>query len=313
MRTLVLGGSGFIGSHLVDRLLADGHTVRVLDRRPERYRAPVPGVDYYYADAGNREIAAAALAGMDIVFHLICDTIPLTSNDDPVHDITANLAGTVQLLQSCVAARIKKFVFVSSGGTVYGRPHHLPVSEENATEPECSYGIVKLAIEKYLRVFQRLRGLEYVVLRPSNPYGPRQDPFGSQGAVAVFLGGAARGEAVTIWGDGTVVRDYLFVEDLVEGIPRAALAESPTRIFNLGSGKGISLNDLVWTIERVINGKVHVVHNAPRAFDVPSIYLDIQRATRELAWRPQTTLEEGIRRSWEFVRAVAGGRHLKHE
>jgi len=301
VNALVLGGNGFIGSHLVDRLLADGHAVRVFDLCGEKYRAALPGVDYRYAHVRNHAVVSAALDGIDVVFHLISATVPQTSNDDPVHDVTANLVETIHLLQGCVERRVKRFVFVSSGGTVYGRPNRLPVSEDYPTDPECSYGIVKLAIEKYLHLFHHLSGLDYVVLRASNAYGPRQDPSGSQGAVAVFLGKAARGEVIPVWGDGRIVRDYVFVEDLADGIARAGVLANSTRVFNLGSGRGHSLNSVLETIERVTGHKVRVQHMAGRVFDIPSIYLDIERARRDLSWQPRTALEDGIRRTWEFV------------
>lgn len=222
MKALVLGGNGFIGSHLVDRLLLAGHGVRIFDRNEELYRRPLAGVEYCYADFGNRTLLAEALDGIDIVFHLISTTVPKTSNDDPAFDVMSNVVETIALLEKCVARGIKKVVFLSSGGTVYGAPAALPVSEDSPTNPECSYGITKLTIEKYLALFNHLYGLDYVVVRPSNPYGPRQNLLGIQGAISVFLGRVAARKPIEVWGDGQIVRDYVYVEDLVEGIYRAA-------------------------------------------------------------------------------------------
>jgi UDP-glucose 4-epimerase len=304
MNILVLGGNGFIGSHLVDRLLAEGHRVRVFDKYEEHYRKPLADVDYRFGDFGNRGLLAEALAGIDTVFHLISTTLPKTSNDDPAFDVQSNVVETLFLLEQCVAKKIGRLVFVSSGGTVYGRPAELPIREESPTNPECSYGITKLTIEKYLALFHLLHGLDYTIVRPSNPYGSRQNPTGIQGAIAVFLGRAARGEAIEIWGDGEVVRDYLYIDDMVDGLYRAATVASPFRVFNIGSGTGHSLNDIVAAIRTVTGRDLSVVYKPQRLFDVPAIFLDITRARRELSWQPVASLAEGIERTWIFVKEL---------
>lgn len=306
MTFLVLGGNGFIGSHLVDRLLAEGHGVRIFDKYEERYRRPLPQVHYHFGDFGNRGLLAEALTGIDTVIHLISTSLPKTSNDDPAYDVQSNVIESLFLLEKCVELGVGKVVFVSSGGTVYGRPQQVPIGEDGATNPECSYGITKLTIEKYLALFRLLHGLEYTIVRPSNPYGSRQNPLGIQGAIPVFLGRVARGEAIEIWGDGSVIRDYLFIDDLVEGISRAAAYRGEERIFNLGSGRGYSLNDLVAIIAAVTGRSVPVNYLGGRNFDIPEIILDIGRAGRELGWAPQTAIETGIRQTWEFVRAMYG-------
>lgn len=313
MKTLILGGNGFIGSHLADKLLNEGHAVRVFDRNKELYREPISGVEYVYADFGNRTLLAEALGDIDAVFHLISTTVPKTSNDDPAFDVTSNVVETINLLEKCVERDVKKIVFLSSGGTVYGAPDALPVTEDHPTNPECSYGITKLTIEKYLALFHLLYGLDYVVLRPSNAYGPRQNPLGIQGVIAVFLGRIAEGKPIEIWGDGEIVRDYVFVDDLVDGIYRAAIRTTSSHILNLGSGEGDSLNAIVDVMRRTIGEEVRVVYAAKRTFDVPQIYLDIRRATDELAWQPVTPLDAGIRRTWEFVRHVVRAGQTQEE
>jgi UDP-glucose 4-epimerase len=302
MNLLVLGGNGFIGTHLVDRLLADGHEVRVFDKYEERYRKPLAQVDYRFGEFGNRGLLAEALQDVDIVFHLISTSLPKTSNDDPAFDVSSNVVETLFLLEQCVAQRTRKVVFISSGGTVYGRPDRLPIGEESPTNPECSYGITKLTIEKYLALYLHLHGLEYTVVRPSNPYGSRQNPHGIQGAVSVFLGRIAEGKPIEIWGDGEVVRDYLYVDDLVDGICRAAFTPSAERVFNVGSGEGLSLNRLVAIMRDVTRQEVRVNYTPARSFDVPAIYLDIGRASNELSWKPAVSIEEGLLQTWRFVR-----------
>jgi len=304
MNALILGGNGFIGSHLADKLLEKGHKVRIFDKYEEHYRKPIPGVEYSFGEFGNRGLLSDALNGMDTVFHLITTTVPKTSNDDPAFDVQSNVVDTISLLDQCVAKKVNRFVFISSGGTVYGKPSILPIPENGSTEPECSYGIVKLMIEKYLALYRLLHGLEYTIVRPSNPYGERQNPNGIQGAVTVFLGKVAKGETIEIWGDGEIVRDYIYIGDLVEGIYNAATLRTDSRIFNMGSGVGHSLKEIIEAIRTVTGCDVKVEYKAKRKFDIPKIYLDVTRAREELAWRPMISMEEGIKRTWSFIKQV---------
>jgi UDP-glucose 4-epimerase len=301
MNMLILGGNGFIGSHLVDRLLAEGHKIRVFDKYEEHYRKPVADVDYCVGDFGNRGLLSEALVGIDMVFHLISTTLPKTSNDDPVFDVQSNVVETIFLLEQCVVNKIRKVIFISSGGAIYGNPLSLPISENCPTEPECSYGITKLAVEKYLALFNHLYSLDYVVLRPSNPYGSRQNPNGIQGAISVFLGRIAQGKSLEIWGDGRVVRDYIFIDDLIDGIYKAASVNTLSRVFNLGSGIGHSLNEIIEVIRNVTGREIKVAYKAKRSFDIPGICLDICRAKQELSWMPSVSLETGIEKTWVFV------------
>jgi UDP-glucose 4-epimerase len=301
MRALVLGGNGFIGSHLVDRLLASGHDVRVMDRQPELYRGPVPGVDCRIADFGNRAQLQSMLKSRDVVFHLVSTTVPRTSNDDPAFDVMSNVVETLYLLEQCVAERVKKVVYVSSGGAVYGTPSAVPVPEDAPTNPESSYGITKLTIEKYLALFYRLHGLDYAIVRPSNPYGPRQNHLGDQGVVAVFLGRIATNQSVEVWGDGEAIKDYIFIDDLVDGIYRATTSSARSKIFNLGSGAGMSVNDLIRLIAEVVGRSFDVVHTSKPRPDVSRISLDITRARTELNWEPATPMRLGLERTWAFT------------
>lgn len=303
MKCLILGGNGFIGSHLADRLLAEGHEVRIFDKFEEHYRKPNAEIEYCFGDFGNRGLVADAIEGMDIVFHLISTTLPKTSNDDPVFDIQSNVIETIFLLEQCVN-KVKKIVYLSSGGTIYGNPAMLPISEDSPTNPECSYGITKLTIEKYFALFAHLHGLDYSILRASNPYGSRQNPFGIQGAISVFLGKVAKNQKVEIWGDGGIVRDYVFIDDLVDGIYKAAILNTQDKIFNLGSGQGHSLNDLLDIIRRVTETEVLVEYKTKRNFDIQEIYLDTARAKEQLGWTPVTPLKTGIKNTWQFVKSL---------
>jgi UDP-glucose 4-epimerase len=187
---------------------------------------------------------------------------------------------------------------------VYGLPKSLPVSEDHPTDPICSYGIHKLTIEKYLALGERLYGLQYCIVRPANLYGPRQRLDIAQGAVAVFLDRALRGEPIEIWGDGSVVRDYLYIDDAVEAILSAARFDGEPRIFNIGSGKGASLNELVAEIEKLLGRPVKVERRAARLVDVPVNVLECSAAAHHLGWRARTPLAEGLRRTCDWMRSA---------
>lgn len=305
MKILVLGGNGFIGSHLVDKLLFEGHVVRVFDKNGEHYRKALPNVEYHLGEFGNRGLLSDALVGIDIVVHLISTTLPKTSNDDPVFDIQSNVVETLFLLEQCVARKVKKIVFSSSGGTVYGIPQIVPVPEEHPTNPICSYGIGKLTIEKYLNLYKQLYNIDYVIIRPSNPYGERQNPFGIQGAIPVFLGKILRNEPISIWGTGSVVRDYIYIEDLINAIYCTIKQNVNSRVYNIGSGQGHSLNDLLTIMKNVTGCNFTVSYTNSRSYDVPEIYLGITRASNELNWKPTISLEHGIKNTWDFVCKVS--------
>jgi UDP-glucose 4-epimerase len=295
---LVLGGAGFIGSHLADALAQAGHRVRAFDRPHVDSLAPLAkrgGCEIFTGDFLNPQDLERALPGSEIVFHLISTTLPQTSNENPVYDVETNLLGTLRLLELCRRERVRKIVFVSSGGTVYGVPRAVPVAESHPTQPTCAYGIHKLAVEKYLHLEHLLHGLDYCVLRPANLYGERQRPDVALGAVTVFLDRALRAEPIRIWGDGSIVRDYVYVGDAVGALVKAMAHAGEEKIFNIGSGAGTSLNDLVKLIEGVIGRRVAVEHTPRRAFDVPVSVLDSSLAQRVLGWSATTPLETGIR------------------
>ena len=304
-RCLVLGGKGFIGSHLVDGLLRAGYPVRVFDRADAgalNDPATVSKVEWCDGDFTTGQGVGAALDGCGVCFHLASTTIPKTSNADPAADVSANVAGTIGLLNEAIAAGVKKIVFASSGGTVYGVPRYVPVDEDHPTDPISSYGITKLAIEKYLKLFETMHGLAYAVLRPSNPFGERQRAQASQGAVAVFMGKVLRGEPVEIWGDGSVVRDYIYIGDLIDAFLQVARYSGSERIFNIGSGVGQSVNEILDGIERVLDKRADRRYLEARAFDVRTSVLAIDRAEKELGWKPATSFIDGLERTAQWTR-----------
>jgi UDP-glucose 4-epimerase len=292
-----------MASHLLEALLENDCRIRAFDRtrNPDLY--PPPNVEWCQGDFADANHLAAALDGCQTVFHLLATTDPRTSNDDPVHDIETNLAATVRLLELARKSHVKKIVFASSGGTVYGVPATVPISEHHATRPICSYGIHKLAIEQYLRLYHRLHGLDYCVLRISNAFGERQRPNASQGAVTVFLHKALSGEPIDIWGDGSAVRDYLYVGDVARAFCLGARHIGPPHIFNIGSGRGRSVNDLISSIEALLGRPMSKRYLPSRPFDVPVNVLDISLAAMHLDWSPQHSFEEGLTRTLKWLQA----------
>jgi UDP-glucose 4-epimerase len=303
----VLGGAGFIGSHVAEALAREGHRVRVFDRPHVDRLALFPrdkGFEIVTGDFLNPQSLSPAVRGAEMVFHLVSTTLPKNSNDNPFYDVETNVLGSLRLLNLCREHGVRKLVFVSSGGTVYGPPRSLPVPESHPTDPISSYGIHKLTVEKYLHLAHRLYGFDYCIVRPANLYGPRQRLDTAQGAVAVFLDRALRGEPIHIWGDGSVVRDYVYVADAVDAILRAARYEGAERIFNIGSGVGVSLTELVAQIGKVLGTGVKVEHSAPRAVDVPANVLDCTLARRHLGWSATTPLQAGLQRTCDWLRAT---------
>ncbi|MEH6607773.1 MAG: NAD-dependent epimerase/dehydratase family protein [Halioglobus sp.] len=301
MRALVIGGSGFIGSHLVDSLLAEGAAVRVYDRGPEQFRPAPSAIDFRQGDFNDSASLAEALFDVDVVFHLLSTTVPSTSNLDPASDITGNLIGTVRLLELMRAAEIRRLVYLSSGGAIYGPPQTDPISETHPERPISSYGIVKSAIEKYILMEQHLHGLLPVILRPSNPYGPRQGHSGVQGVVGTFLWRVSRDEPIHIWGDGSVVRDFIHVSDLVKLCALCGNVEM-TGVFNVGSGKGVSISRILDIVAAVTGVQVAPKLMPGRSFDVPRVVLDISSIRKKTRWQPKVELEQGIEDTWEWVR-----------
>ena len=291
-----------MGSHVVEALLRQGTRVRVLDRPlPAGMRIHLPAInpsmlEVVEGDFTNRKDLEVAIEGCDSCIHLITTTLPKTSNDDMTFDVQTNLVGTIGLLDAAVQHGLKKIVYLSSGGTVYGKTSEEKIAENHSTEPLSSYGITKLAVEKYLHVYKTLHGLSSVCLRLSNPYGERQRIDGAQGAVAVFLGSAMRDKPIQIWGDGTSIRDYVYVGDVMSAILKALDYDGLEEVFNIGSGEGQSLLDIIATIETVTGRPLSLNFRPSRSIDASRNVLDISKARHELAWSPQITFSEGIRK-----------------
>lgn len=294
---LVLGGAGFQGRHLVERLVRKGENVRVFDKSatcPQFEGISSKHVEYISGNFSSVDTVEQILKGVDVIFHLISTTLPKTSNDDPVNDVMTNVIPSLQLLELARKQRVRKIIYFSSGGTVYGIPEMIPTPEDHPTLPLCSYGIHKVAIENYLHLYYTLYGLDYAVMRISNPYGANQSTGRGQGAVPVFLNKLMLDEPIDIWGDGSVVRDYIHVNDVVEAALKLVEYQGLQKIFNIGSGKGLSLNMLIAEMASLVGREARVNYLPARALDVPASVLDISRAFQEIDWQPCVSFRDGI-------------------
>lgn len=303
MKVLVLGGNGFIGSHIVDALLEEGHQVCVFDRTYERYRSPLTNVEYFLSEFTNISLLAEALEGVDLVYHLISTTVPSTSNLSPSDDIQSNLINTVRLLDLIVQMKVPRIIFLSSGGTVYGIPKTTPIPETHPLNPICSYGIVKIAIEHYLYMYHQLYALDYVVIRASNPYGERQGHKGVQGVIGTFLGKAKYSEEIQVWGDGSIIRDYIYIGDLAKFCMKATHATN-SGVYNVGSGIGHSISEIIEIIEAEVGQNLLFKKMPRRDYDIPKIILDISKAKITFDWEPETEFHQGIKKSWEWCNSI---------
>jgi UDP-glucose 4-epimerase len=303
MRILVLGGSGFLGSHIVDKFLAEKHDVVVYDLYPERFRRSPAGIKFYTGDFGNVGALSELIAtGFDAVIHCVSTTTPKSSNESPEFDIQSNVIGTLYLLDICVKHNVGKLVFLSSGGTIYGDIGDIDmVNETHAVRPMCSYGVSKLTIEHYLDVYRHLRGLDYVALRLSNPYGERQSPLRALGALTVFLHRTLKRQNVEVWGDGGVTRDFIYVGDVANAVYLATV-NPISGIYNVGTGSGLSLRDILGEIAEVVGCKPEVHWLPSRSFDVPRIVLDSTKLKSATHWRCATSFQDGVGITADWLR-----------
>jgi UDP-glucose 4-epimerase len=259
MNVLVVGGNGFIGSHLVDLLLKNGHQVRVFDAINERFRKPLEHVDYRIASLENIPDLYESLLGIDVVFHLASTSVPSTSNIDPVSDIQTNLIPTLNILNMAVKLGIKRIIFFSSGGAVYGNPLTKTVNEEHPLNPISSYGIVKATIEMYMSLYQRIYNIKPLILRPSNPYGPRQGHYIAHGVISTFLRKVLKNESLTILGDGNARKDYIYIDDLIDICYQLSFSDE-TGIYNVGTGQGTSINEITDKIKTITESDTGIVN-----------------------------------------------------
>lgn len=304
MNITILGAAGFIGTNLAIALAKDNH-VTVVDQHMDYFSAMKDlklNVIYRKADFTASFDYDELLENTDVLYHLISTTTPSTSNKNIAEELTANVVVTSEILEACVRKRVKKVVFISSGGTVYGKDIVCPVVEETTANPISSYGIQKLTIEKLLYLYNYLYNLDYRIIRLANPYGPYQRPNGVLGVVTTFTYKALKNEEIVVYGDGTVVRDFIYIDDAVRGILNIVQYSGEYKLFNLGQGKGTSVNQVIHTIEKVLGKKLPVKYLSGRKVDVPVNYLDINRYESACGNLNPMSLEAGISKTLAFMR-----------
>lgn len=314
-RVLVTGGAGFIGSHVCEQFLHHGWRVDIVDNLVTGKRVNVPrDATFHEVDIGSRDAAQLVRdGGFDVLVHLAAQMDVRRSVADPVFDATTNVVGTLNLLEAVRASgRRTRTVFSSTGGALYGEFTTPPNEETFVKDPESPYAISKLAAEYYLAYYGRVHGLENVALRFGNVYGPRQDPHGEAGVVAIFCGRILDGQPLTVFGDGKQTRDYVYVGDVARATYIGATAPLPeqakldSRAFNIGTGTGRSVLDLVETLQRVTAREANVTFAPRRPGEQQHSSLYIEKTRRELGWTPEISLEEGLRRTFEWFAERAG-------
>jgi UDP-glucose 4-epimerase len=305
---LVTGGAGFIGSNLVDALLERGDEVTVLDdvstgKRENLADARARGAELVEVDLRDAEAVAAAVdrARPETIFHLGAQIDVRKSVADPAVDSAVNVGGTINVLSAAQASGVRRVVNASTGGAIYGEGQIIPAPEDHPVAPEAPYGLSKFCAENYCALFTRLHGLSTVSLRYGNVYGPRQDPLGEAGVIAIFCGKVLDGERPTIFGDGRQTRDYVFVSDVVEANLRAAESDA-AGAFNIGVGTETNLLELVDVLRAHADGSFEPEHAPERPGEVRRIALDTSRARAELGWEPRVELGEGIERTLASLR-----------
>lgn len=306
MNIILFGGAGFIGTNLTIKLAENKNNQIVIVDSDKEYFAGIeamnwPNVTTFVSRFDESTDFDYLLSGKEVIYHLVSTTIPATSNQKISEEIKANIISTVRLLEACVRKRIKKVVFMSSGGTIYGIEAVSPIRENTISNPISSYGLQKITIEKLLYLFWYMYGLDYRIIRLANPYGPYQRPNGILGAVTNFTYKALKGQPIVVYGDGSVVRDFIYIDDAVGAILKIVSSHSKEKIYNIGSGYGTSINELLYKIQKVLGVKLNIIYKDPRKVDVLINYLDISRYEKEYGKLNAVPLEEGIRKTAAFM------------
>ena len=296
MKVLVTGGAGFIGSHVVDEYLADGYEVVVVDDLSTgRLSNLNPAAKFYQLDIRSPKMMEIfEKESPDYVDHHAAQMDVRRSVAEPIFDADVNILGSLNLIECARKSQVKRFIYISTGGAVYGEPEYLPCDEAHPVNPICQYGASKHTVEHYLYMYHEIYGLDYVVLRYPNVYGPRQDPHGEAGVVAIFTGQMLAGDQVVINGDGEQQRDFVYVGDCALANLLATTSENQNTIYNLGFGRPTSINEIFSALKSITKYEREPVYGPAKVGETRRIYLEATKARQELGWTPKVTLEEGL-------------------
>lgn len=307
MNIIIFGAAGFIGTNLISKLSEDpNNRIIAVDHNKDFFS------DILFLNRNNVEIVQSAftleinfdelLKEQDIVYHLVSTTIPMTSNKNVSQEIIPDVAFSIRLLDSCVKCNVKKVVFISSGGAVYGMESNCPISEDSKTEPITSYGLQKITIEKLIYLYNYMYKLDYKIVRLANPYGPFQRPNGMLGAVTTFTYKALKNEEIIVYGDGSVIRDFIYIDDAIEAIVNITFNNSDYNLFNVGSGYGTSISEVLLIIQNVLERSLKISYLPSRSVDIPVNYLDISRYNSVFGKLGTVSLTDGVIKTIEFLK-----------
>ena len=312
MKIIVTGGAGFIGSSVADRFIQEGHKVTVIDNLSTGVESNINKKARFFKVDIRSAVTDKIFEKVkpDILCHHAAQIDVRKSTDDPIFDADVNILGSLNLLKACVKHKVKKVIFASTGGAIYGEQDYFPADEKHPARPLCPYGVAKLTIEKYLHFYRETHGLEYVSLRYANVYGPRQNPFGEAGVVAIFAERLLSGKKAVISGDGKRTRDFVFVNDVVQA-NLLALDYPKSDIFNIGTGIETNINSIFRVLKKLTGSKQKEIHAPPKPGEQERSVLDYSKAQRLLKWKPRYQVPEGMARTVEFFqeakRQVATG------
>ncbi len=303
-KILVTGGAGFIGSNVVDRLIKEGHKVVVVDDLSTGFKRNLNKQAKFYEidirDRGMENIFKKEK--FDYVIHHAAQMDVRRSTKEPEFDAEVNILGSLNLILNSQKYGVKKFIYASTGGAIYGEAKYLPADEKHSVNPLSQYGISKHTVEHYLYLYKALYGLNYTVLRYPNVFGPRQNPeINEAGVNSIFIGLMLKGKIPTIFGDGEQLRDYTYVDDVVEA-NLLAIEKGTNEILNIGTGVGVSVNQIFEMLAKILDFKEKAIYAAPREGEIQRIYLDAAKAGDVLGWRPKVSFEEGLKRTVEWWR-----------
>lgn len=307
MKILLLGAAGFIGTNLTIELAKNAENEITLVDRCRDFFNPIVNINLKNIRIVESGLTVdmdfdSILKNQEVVYHLVSTTVPTTSNQHISQELVSNVVFSANLFEACIRCGVKKVVFISSGGTVYGKEVDCPLKEKTATNPISSYGVQKVTIEKLLYLYRYMYGLDYRIIRLANPYGPYQRPNGVLGAVTTFTYKALKGDEITVYGDGSVVRDFIYIDDAIRAIMKIAKGENKHRTFNLGCGYGTSIKQVLETIEKALGKSMNVSYIEGRKVDVPVNYLDISRYEKYYGALNPISLEEGIKKTADFMK-----------
>lgn len=304
-RCVIFGGGGFIGSHLAEALVKNKYSVVIFSRKSENALKNLANVinDVQFIEGDFNDINAVkkAIAADDIVFDLIASSVPFSSTQTPIEEINHHIFSHVRFIEACCKKNVKKIVFASSGGGVYGNKKKLPISEDELLEPISPHAIGKIAIEYYLNYYSKMYGVSYIIYRLSNPYGPRQIAEKGFGIVPTLFSHAIKNTPPILFDHGNLVRDFIFIEDLVSAIIQSFDKENKFNLYNIGNGRGTSIKDLWEMIKKITGTNIKPNFQLKRPFDIQTVVLDTKRFEKEYNWKPVTKLEIGLTVTKEWI------------